>query len=92
MDAGRLKIEEWVMEDDWGENVRGHYHHMGTTRMASEPSQGVVNAECQVFGTDNLYVAGSSVFPTGGCANPTLTLVALTLRLADHLHGRLDKA
>jgi choline dehydrogenase-like flavoprotein len=92
MDVGRLKIEEWVMADDWGKNVRGHFHHMGTTRMASEPSQGVVNADCQLFGTDNLYVAGSSVFPTGGCANPTLTLVALTLRLADHLQGRLDKA
>ena len=92
MDVGRLRIENWIMEDDWSGNARGHYHHMGTARMASDPSQGVVNADCQVFGTDNLYIAGSSVFPTGGCANPTLTLVALTLRLADHLQARLAKA
>jgi choline dehydrogenase-like flavoprotein len=48
----------------------------------------VVDAQCRVHGTDNLYVAGSSVFPSGGYANPTLTLVALALRLADHLKGR----
>jgi choline dehydrogenase-like flavoprotein len=60
-------------------------HHMGTTRMATDPRQGVVDADARVHGIGNLYVAGSSVFPTGGPVNPTLTIVALALRLADHL-------
>ena len=58
---------------------------MGTTRMSNDPAQGVVDVNCRVHGMNNLYVAGSSVFPTSGFANPTLTLVALALRLADHL-------
>ena len=60
-------------------------HHMGATRMASSPRQGVVDEQCRVHGVGNLYVAGSSVFPTSGIANPTLTLLALTFRLGDHL-------
>jgi choline dehydrogenase-like flavoprotein len=60
-------------------------HHMGTTRMARSPEHGVVDGDCAVFGIPNLFVAGSSVFPLGGCANPTLTIVALALRLADHI-------
>lgn len=56
---------------------------MGTTRMADSPRQGVVDRDCRVNGVDNLFVAGSSVFPTGGYANPTLTLLALAIRLAD---------
>lgn len=60
-------------------------HHMGTTRMHSDPTQGVVDADCRVHGVANLFVAGSSVFPTAGTAAPTLTIVALALRLADHL-------
>jgi choline dehydrogenase-like flavoprotein len=63
---------------------------MGTTRMADDPSTGVVDSNCRVFATRNLFIAGSSVFPTGGAANPTLTIVALALRLADHL-DRLSK-
>lgn len=70
--------------------IDGSHHHLGTTRMDPDPSGGVVDADCRVHGLDNLYVAGSSVFPTAGCANPTLTLVALALRLADHLLQRLD--
>jgi choline dehydrogenase-like flavoprotein len=61
------------------------WHHMGTTRMASDPRAGVVDANCRVHGTANLFVAGSSVFPTTGIANPTLTICAMALRLADHL-------
>lgn len=68
--------------------LTGGKHHMGTTRMHVDPAQGVVDADCRVHGIDNLYVAGSSVFPTGGYANPTLTVVALALRLADHLAHR----
>ena len=60
-------------------------HHMGTTRMSIEPGEGVVDAECRVHGLDNLYIAGSSVFPTSGNANPTLTIIALAMRMADHL-------
>jgi choline dehydrogenase-like flavoprotein len=60
-------------------------HHMGATRMASDASRGVVDEHCRVHGVDNLFVAGSSVFPTCGATNPTLTIVALALRLADHL-------
>lgn len=60
-------------------------HHMGTTRMHAEPTRGVVDADCRVHGMDNLFVAGASVFPTSGVANPTLTIAALAIRLADHL-------
>lgn len=67
------------------------YHHMGTTRMHPDPAEGVVDADCRVHGVDNLYLAGSSVFPTGGSATPTYTLVALALRLADHLTGGTDQ-
>ena len=72
------------------EVVAGGAHHMGTTRMHDDPRQGVVDRNSKVHGVDNLYVAGSSVFPTSGAANPTLTLVALTLRLADHLKVQLQ--
>ena len=68
----------------------GHHHHLGTTRMHTDPKQGVVDSDCRVHGVSNLFVAGSSVFPTAGWANPTLTIVALAARLADHLkraHG-----
>lgn len=63
----------------------GGYHHMGTTRMATDPRFGVVDAHCRVHGVANLFIAGSSVFATSGWANPTLTTLALSLRLADHL-------
>ena len=66
-------------------------HHMGATRMSNNPRKGVVNQDCQVHGIDNLFVAGSSVFPTGGHANPTLTIVALAIRIADHLREIIKK-
>lgn len=73
----------------WPEITGGH-HHMGTTRMHQDPRYGVVDRDCRVHSLENLYVAGSSVFPTGGYANPTLTLVALALRLGDTLARRLS--
>jgi choline dehydrogenase-like flavoprotein len=83
--------DDWLMADDhsWPTGLRGGYHHMGTTRMSADPRTGVVDPDCCVHGVDNLYVAGSSVFPTGGYANPTLTLVALALRLSDLLRLKL---
>jgi choline dehydrogenase-like flavoprotein len=61
-------------------------HHLGTTRMSDDPTSGVVDRNCLVHGMTNLYVAGSSIFPTGGHVNPTLTIVALAIRLAEHLN------
>jgi choline dehydrogenase-like flavoprotein len=68
--------------------VYGNWHHLGTTRMHDDPARGVVDRHGRVHGVDNLYVSGGSVLPTGGYANPTLTIAALALRLADHLAAR----
>jgi choline dehydrogenase-like flavoprotein len=65
--------------------LHGGWHHMGTTRMHEDASKGVVDPDCRVHGVSNLFIAGASVFPTGGYANPVLTTVALVLRLADHI-------
>ena len=72
---------------DEAENSTWGNHHMGTTRMGDGPDDSVVDQDCLLHGTANLYLAGSSVFPTGGCANPTFTIVALAHRLVDHLTG-----
>jgi choline dehydrogenase-like flavoprotein len=85
---GRIELEDHFDEPFWGTNTS--WHQMGTTRMAERPEDGVVSANCQVHGTTNLYVAGGSVMPTSGRANPTLTIVALSVRLADHLQQRLQ--
>lgn len=66
-------------------------HFMGTTRMGESPADSVVDPNCSVHGMSNLYVAGASVFPTSGFANPTMTIVALALRLADHLEQELHR-
>jgi choline dehydrogenase-like flavoprotein len=66
------------------------HHHLGTTRMHLSARHGVVDADCMVHGSPGLFVAGGSVFPTGGHANPTLTVVALSIRLADHLRRVLS--
>ena len=71
-------------------NALGLNHHMGGTRIHTDPRQGVVDADCRVHGVSNLYIAGSSVFPTGGYANPTLTIVALAIRLADHIREAMQ--
>jgi choline dehydrogenase-like flavoprotein len=84
---GRLRILYREDESGWPDGLGGGQHHMGTTRMSDDPKQGVVDRDCRVHETSNLYVAGSSVFPTPGGATPTLMLVALAIRLADHLKG-----
>jgi choline dehydrogenase-like flavoprotein len=84
---GHLKLEEWLInKGDYPKNdeLAGN-HHMGGTRMHADPRFGVVDSNCKLYGSKNFYVAGSSVFTTGGHANPTLTIVQLSLRLADHL-------
>jgi choline dehydrogenase-like flavoprotein len=82
---GRVRVR---MDDpDTWPATRGGDHHLGTTRMAADPAQGVVDAQCKVHGLANLYLAGSSVFATSGFANPTFTITALALRLAHHLEG-----
>ncbi len=70
---------------DWPPHFYYGNHHMGTTRMDADPKRGVVDSNCRIHNIKNLYIAGSSVFPTSGSANPTLTIVALALRLADHV-------
>jgi choline dehydrogenase-like flavoprotein len=84
--SGIGRLVDNFPEDGFGSiNPKPHFHHMGTTRIHPDPKQGVVDANCRVHGVNNLYIAGSSVFPTGGNVNPTLTIAALAIRLADHL-------
>ena len=80
---GRIAVLEGMLLDPNG------HHHAGTTRMSARPDAGVADVDCRVHGTDNLYVTGASVFPVAGYANPVLTIVALVLRLSDHLRARL---
>lgn len=75
--------------EEWQGGIVGGPHHMGTTRMSADPRRGVVDADCRVHSVENLYIAGSSVFATGGRTNPTFTLLTLALRLADTLRKRL---
>jgi choline dehydrogenase-like flavoprotein len=82
---GRLRSSLGEENDPWPASLRGARHHMGTTRMHTAPRRGVVDPDSRVHGIANLYIAGSSVFPTSGSANPTLTIVALALGLAEHL-------
>ena len=87
--GGRFEAAPWVDDDSVSPEVHGTAHHMGSTRMASSPDQGVVDPNGKVHGVANLHVAGSSVFPTGGWAFPTFTLIALSLRLAEQLRDLL---
>jgi choline dehydrogenase-like flavoprotein len=84
---GRMRT---VVDDGphWPDDLKGNFHHLSTTRMSDSPSRGVVDADCKVHGIDNLWIAGSSVFPASGAGTPTFMLVALALRLADHLKER----
>ena len=83
---GALRREHWLDQPAaWRSEVHDFYHPSGSTRMGAEPTDSVVDTRCRVHGLDNAFVAGSSVFPAVGAANPTLTIVALAIRLADRL-------
>jgi choline dehydrogenase-like flavoprotein len=90
----RAILDELDADVDWvvGPDETGPaYHHMGTTRMGTDPDESVVAPDCRAHDCDNLWIAGSSVFPTGGAMNPTLTIAALSCRLADRLDGWLSR-
>ncbi len=93
-DLGRVRMMEWANEGQMPprDQLSIHKHHMGGTRMSASPETGVVDADCKVWGCDNLYMGGSSVFATGGYANPTYTIVQLALKLADHLEKQVKTA
>src|SRR5262249_31542534 len=85
----RRQVAETIIEqrlyqenDNWKRRIYSLYHHIGTIRMSEDPIFGVVDTRCRVHGVANLFIAGSSVFPTSGAANPTFTAIALALRLA----------
>jgi len=85
---GRIRLNDWLQDEEepgFPDSTNAGWHHMGTTRMSGDPKKGVVDADCRVHGLANLYIAGSACYPTSGAPNPTLTLVALSLRLSDHL-------
>ena len=88
LDLGRVHAKA-LPEGGWPEDMVGSRHHLGTTRMSDDDRTGVVDASCRVHGIANLYIAGGSVFPTSGYANPTLTIVALALRLGDELRRQM---
>lgn len=83
------RMQKRFMADDPWQTAGISNHHIGTTRMGAAGAEAVVDPQCRVHGIDNLHVAGSSVFPTGGAVNPTYTIVALAIRLADRLHREL---
>ena len=86
---GYLEIDPILEQGGIPKPVTWVWHHMGTTRMDPDPQKGVVDTDCRVHGLTNLFVAGSSVFPTAGKDAPTLTLIALAIRLADHIKKQL---
>lgn len=85
--VAKVRLDPLIEGAPWPSSLEkeGTWHHMGTTRMHDSPASGVVDRHCKVHGLSNLYIAGSSVFPTAGANFPTITLAALTFRLADHI-------
>ncbi len=85
LDIARIQLPSYIYNDEEDIETYFHCHQMGTTRMSTSEEHGVVDKNCKVFGTKNLYIAGSSVFSTGSGVNPTFTIVQLSLRLAEYL-------
>jgi choline dehydrogenase-like flavoprotein len=86
---GEVRRQPWLDGANWRQGLNDSFHHMGTTRLGSDPKTSVLDRDCRVHGVAGLYVAGSSVFPACGYANPTLTIAAMAIRLGDHLKARL---
>jgi choline dehydrogenase-like flavoprotein len=82
---GTVRPEPWLAGADWPAHVSDAFHQMGTTRLGTDPATSATDPDAQVRGVDGLYAAGASLFPAAGFVNPTLTLAALAIRLADHL-------
>lgn len=89
--VAEVDLDPPVEGQPWPADLEGTWHHMGTTRMHDSPREGVVDRDCRVHGIPNLYVAGSSVFPTCGANFPTITLAALALRLASCLGADMSR-
>jgi choline dehydrogenase-like flavoprotein len=89
--AGRLEFSHETLEADLTRFGAYGGHHIGTARMGTDVRSSAVDSDCRVHSVRNLYVAGSAVFPTSSQANPTLTLIALSLRLAEHLLQKAGK-
>ena len=88
IDAGRIQLDDWLINQKnypTNDELAG-YHHMGGTRMSKDSKSGVVDENLKVWGINNLYVCGSSVFPRGGTCNPTLSIIHFSLRLGDYLN------
>jgi len=90
--VAEVALDEPIEGRKWPSDLEGTWHHMGTTRMHDSPKQGVVDRNCLVHGMSNLYVAGSSVFPTSGANFPTITLAALAFRLSEHVVKELRES
>ncbi len=89
---GRVRMMEYLHDEKdftWPKSTGAGWHHMGTTRMSDDPKTGVVDATCKIHSISNLYIGGSSCFVTGGAANPTLTAIALGLRVSDTVRDKL---
>lgn len=95
LNLGAAEAASWLEGGDWqfdplvSAHPIGGYHHMGTTRMSDTPRDGVADSHGRVHGIANLFIAGSSLFPTSGWANPTLTIVALACRTAEEIASDL---
>jgi choline dehydrogenase-like flavoprotein len=90
INGGSLKLDPDMISDhrDLPQDLRGGQHHCGTTRMSNNSKHGVVDSNLKLFDADNVFVCGSSVFPTNGWVNPTFTIIALSFRLSKHLANR----
>lgn len=92
---GRVQLMEYLEDENdhsWPSFTGGGWHHMGTTRMSEDPKNGVTDSNCKVHGISNLYTAGASNYVTAAAPNPTLTVIALTLRLSDHLKEKMKSS
>jgi choline dehydrogenase-like flavoprotein len=90
-DIGLVRLSDELINNRIFSQNDAINHHIGTTRMAKSSENGVVNEDCKIFGLNNIYVAGSSVFPTSSIVNPTFTIVAMSLRLGEHIRSLFDR-